>query len=1285
LPDGEEASEVLSCDVWKEPLPLGSERLRALLRINNFRDELRALRHHFLGTRELRVVTATWNVAGISDPPSHLDLTDWLSLQQPADIIAIGFQEIVPLSTGSVLGMDSEEAVGQWEALVRRQLNTAAAKAARKAAAKAASRGSSKADEPVEGVVDGAEQAVTDGGSRAGDDETNSTSSSSGVQGRATPPPSLTSSSDLSFHTSSFRLPSSASDASKGSLEDSSAATAAAAGHLVGSLSPADAGAAVPATPEWGGDALQQGERADKAPLDKILPEDLISVPLTPAEPIFADGGEYGGEGGGDGGEGRGDVQASEGGVVGKVGEGEGGREDAATGGEEGGRGAEMEEEWEGGEVEEAYVKVAGRQMVGVYLMVWARKGLRRHIHSVKASTVGCGLMGILGNKGSVAISMSVHETSFTFICAHLNAGEERADAARRTFDFLEILRRTAFPRELPDPWTARLAETITEHDRVFFFGDLNYRLELPDLEARALLAKRDWEALLQHDQLRWELSEGGALPGWREGPIFFAPTYKYAAGSNRYVGEDEEDGEKRRTPAWCDRVLWYDSGDATDSLPPPSISSPSPSTNTTTTGIASSGSMSSMGGYASDALQLVSYSRAELALSDHRPVAAVFAVQVEAVERERFDAAVAVACRQLDERQQLAIPHFSLSAHAVEFGEVPYASVIRRTIELHNLGTVPARFSVAPAGSTDTAAPGPAGGCGAWVVAEPAAAAVAPGHTVTLSLHTWMAVPGTRVDLLVDRGGLLDLILVVAIAGGGDLFVACSGSYVPSCWGLRSLSFTPPGIHHATPLILEALAGHHGRSGPTYPQPRGPHHSLLSTSTPTLKPFSSTPSFFLPPLSLLPHSPLQASRTTSSLLSNNPFLLPFPLHSVLPYRISPVNPLPHSSPSSLNARTCSLPMCHVPAFAPPPLTFVIPYLISPATSPLPLPSSPPHSLEALAGLKDPIRSLSLDAIATRQRSSLRYSRATAAPAAGGHQASIPEASETDPDNDSAVAGGEDDRPLGAAARAAAPHASDAFEVPKEVARMLTFLLDSGQDISSAFDPIALGIDLSLDQEDSTRAVGAAAGAVGAAAADLAAGGATGAGGGGGGAGGAGAGAGEGEGEGPGSTQFLAAKAAALGAVAQELQIAPIRLALDTSTPFPTETSPLTMARALVSFLLALPEPIIPPAVGEEVACREGWARGAAATLLAERLGAVQLGVVDSLLALIQALLRNRIANRLAIHELAAILAYCLFGPVPAFTNDEMGIATATDAVRIVKRRRRFMRLLIEDTRLRSK
>ena len=38
-----------------------------------------------------RVVAATWNVAGCSDPPSDVDLSDWLALQQPADIYAIGY------------------------------------------------------------------------------------------------------------------------------------------------------------------------------------------------------------------------------------------------------------------------------------------------------------------------------------------------------------------------------------------------------------------------------------------------------------------------------------------------------------------------------------------------------------------------------------------------------------------------------------------------------------------------------------------------------------------------------------------------------------------------------------------------------------------------------------------------------------------------------------------------------------------------------------------------------------------------------------------------------------------------------------------------------------------------------------------------------------------------------------------------------------------------------------------------------------------------------------------
>ena len=65
-------------------------------------------------------------------------------------------------------------------------------------------------------------------------------------------------------------------------------------------------------------------------------------------------------------------------------------------------------------------------------------------------------------------MSMCVHETSFCFVCAHLTAGEEPGDAARRAFDFQEIVRRTSFARgDVLDPNVAawKYPETMLEHE----------------------------------------------------------------------------------------------------------------------------------------------------------------------------------------------------------------------------------------------------------------------------------------------------------------------------------------------------------------------------------------------------------------------------------------------------------------------------------------------------------------------------------------------------------------------------------------------------------------------------------------------------------------------------------------------------------------------------------------------------------------------------------------------------------------------------------------------------
>lgn len=49
--------------------------------------------------------------------------------------------------------------------------------------------------------------------------------------------------------------------------------------------------------------------------------------------------------------------------------------------------------------VRHKYSCVASKQMVGIYITVWVRSQLWRHVHNVKVSAVGLGLMRYLGNK----------------------------------------------------------------------------------------------------------------------------------------------------------------------------------------------------------------------------------------------------------------------------------------------------------------------------------------------------------------------------------------------------------------------------------------------------------------------------------------------------------------------------------------------------------------------------------------------------------------------------------------------------------------------------------------------------------------------------------------------------------------------------------------------------------------------------------------------------------------------------------------------------------------------
>ncbi|CAN8287370.1 unnamed protein product [Cochlearia groenlandica] len=107
------------------------------------------------------------------------------------------------------------------------------------------------------------------------------------------------------------------------------------------------------------------------------------------------------------------------------------------------------------------YCLAASKQMVGIFLCVWVKEDLQKLITNLKVSCVGRGIMGYLGNKGSISISMTLHETSLCFVCTHLTSGEKVGDEVKRNLDVTEILKRTRFSRSSKDS----RPETIMDHE----------------------------------------------------------------------------------------------------------------------------------------------------------------------------------------------------------------------------------------------------------------------------------------------------------------------------------------------------------------------------------------------------------------------------------------------------------------------------------------------------------------------------------------------------------------------------------------------------------------------------------------------------------------------------------------------------------------------------------------------------------------------------------------------------------------------------------------------------
>ncbi|XP_063997317.1 phosphatidylinositol 3,4,5-trisphosphate 5-phosphatase 2-like [Pogoniulus pusillus] len=187
-----------------------------------------------------------------------------------------------------------------------------------------------------------------------------------------------------------------------------------------------------------------------------------------------------------------------------------------------------------------------------IKVVVLVKPEHENRISHVSTSSVKTGIANTLGNKGAVGVSFMFNGTSLGFVNCHLTSGSEKT--ARRNQNYQDILRLLALGHRQLSPFDISLRFT-----HLFWFGDLNYRLDMDVQEILNYISRKELEPLLRVDQLNLEKEKHKIFLRFGEEEITFPPTYRYERGSrDTYVWHKQKPtGVRTNVPSWCDRILW--------------------------------------------------------------------------------------------------------------------------------------------------------------------------------------------------------------------------------------------------------------------------------------------------------------------------------------------------------------------------------------------------------------------------------------------------------------------------------------------------------------------------------------------------------------------------------------------------------------------------------------------------------------------------------------------------------------------------------------------------------
>ncbi|XP_029699681.1 inositol polyphosphate 5-phosphatase K-like isoform X5 [Takifugu rubripes] len=253
------------------------------------------------------------------------------------------------------------------------------------------------------------------------------------------------------------------------------------------------------------------------------------------------------------------------------------------------------------------YIKVASIRMQGLLLLVFSKLKHVPFIRDIRATYTRTGIFRYWGNKGGLSVRMSFYGHTLCFLNCHLAAHMQYA--LERVDEFEYIMDTQTFD--------CKKTPKVIDHRLVFWFGDLNFRIQDHGIHfVRSCISSQNYNLLWSKDQLNVMKDKEELLQQFEEGPLEFQPTYKFDLNSDTY-----DSSSKKRKPAWTDRILWR--------LRPKDASQDAQEEKRVDADIGKVKQMEEDEEYPLKIRQDLYTSNMEYSISDHKPVIGVFTLEL--------------------------------------------------------------------------------------------------------------------------------------------------------------------------------------------------------------------------------------------------------------------------------------------------------------------------------------------------------------------------------------------------------------------------------------------------------------------------------------------------------------------------------------------------------------------------------------------------------------------------------------------------------------------------------